>query len=206
MRDKSTVAITSVRTGNGDDGYTKLGGKSFRKAHPVVRYVGTIDKVQALSSSIPDQWGEFYPRRLMQELCFRLGAAMGARHPKEQELALQEISRFMENQISYITGGLKPLDSFIASHELNADLHLLRATVREAEVNAIAARDHLELEAKDTSEQMLYMLEKSSVALNILGDWVFAFLWLYSTDEGGTLVKGLRWVPFSDEELRLLND
>jgi cob(I)alamin adenosyltransferase len=131
---------------------------------------------------------------------------MGSRQPKEQELALQEIARFMESQISYITGGLRPLDSFIASHELNADLHLLRATVREAEVNATAARDHLELEAKDTSEQMLYMLEKSAVALNILSDWVFAFGWLYSTEETGALVKNLRWVPMSDEELRLLND
>lgn len=206
MPTKSNVAITMIRTGNGDDGNTKLSGKSFRKSHPVIEYLGNLDEAQAFTTAIPQSWGDYQPRDLIQELLFQLSAAVHSRKPKEKELVVQELSRYMEKQIEYISGGLHPLDSFLRCHELNADLQRLRVFVRTAERAAVRARDFIELDPKETSENLLYALNYSAAALNILSDWVFAFLWLFSTEENGRVNKQVKWVPMDEEMIRSLND
>jgi cob(I)alamin adenosyltransferase len=204
---KSNIAITRIRTGNGDNGDTKLcGGKDYRKAHPVVAYTGSLDTAQAFTTALPRAWGDFEPRTLAQEVLFRLGAVMGSRKPKDQELALQELSAHMEKQIEFISGGLVALDSFIRVDERNAELQQLRAFVRAAEVAAVAAHDYTQLEAKETSENIIYMLKISSAVLNVFSDWVFAFVWLMSTEENGRVPTALKWVPIDEEKLRSLND
>lgn len=203
--EKSNVRITAIRTGNGDLGDTKLGGKLFRKGHPIVQYCSALDMVQSYTDAVPEVWGDFAPRELIQELLFRLGAAIGSRTPKNQEIALNEIGLLMENQIDHISGGLDTLDSFIRCTEYNRNLQRLRAVLRDAETKCVAARDHIELEAKDISENMLYMLEKAIKVLNIASDWVFAFVWTYSTEENGRLIKGAKWVPWADDKFLEMN-
>jgi cob(I)alamin adenosyltransferase len=201
----SNIRITTIRTGNGDSGGTKLGGKTFRKGHPIVQYSAALDVAQSFTYAVPKAWGDYKPRELLQELLFRLGAAVGGRTPKDQEIALQEIGILMESQIEYISGSLASLDSFIRCTEYNKDLQALRAAVREAEVRCVAARDHIELEAKEISENMLYMLEKAAKALNIASDWVFAFVWIYSTNQDGRLLTDAKWVPWDDSVFIELN-
>jgi len=203
---KSNVAITMIRTGNGDDGDTKLGGKAYRKGHALIQYLGALDTVQAFTDALPYSWGDYEPRNLAQELLFQLSAAVHSRTPKQKELYLQEIAALMEKQIEYISGGLHPLDSFLRCHETNGDLQRLRTFVREAERLAVQASDYIELTEKDTSEQLLYILKPSAAALNVLSDWVFAFVWLMSTQENGRVLKSVKWVPMSEEQVRSLND
>lgn len=201
----SNVAITTIRTAHGDSGSTKLGGKAYRKGHPLVQYMSALDVAQCNTSCIAKNWGDFAPRELLQELIFRLSAAVGSRKPKDQEVALQEIGILMESQIEHIAGGLASLDSFIRCTEYNVELQRLRTSIREAEVRCVAARDHIELEAKDISENLLYMLERSMKALNIASDWAFAFVWVYSTEENGRLIQGAKWKPWSDETFVEMN-
>jgi cob(I)alamin adenosyltransferase len=201
----SNVRISVVRTGAGDSGGTKLGGKTFRKGHPLVQYSAALDVVQGFTTALPKAWGDYKPRELLQELMFRLGAAVGGRTPKDQEIALQEIGILMESQIEYISGSLASLDSFIRCTEYNKDLQVLRASIREAEVRCVAARDHLELEAKELSENTIYMLEKASKALNSTSDWVFAFVWVYSTNEDGRILPDGKWTPWDESVFIELN-
>lgn len=203
---KSNVAITMIRTGNGDDGDTKLGGKTYRKAHPIVSYIGALDIAQSFTDALPRAWGDFTPRVTAQEVLFRLSAAVGSRTPKDQEMALQELSAHMEKQIEFISGGLHAIDSFIRTEERNAELQRLRAFVRAAEVAAVAALDFIQLESKETSENLLYMLNLSKAVLNVLGDWIFAFVWLMSTEENGRVPSALKWIPMDEEKIKMLND
>lgn len=202
---KSNVAITMIRTGHGDGGDTKLGGKQYRKGHSIVQYSAALDTAQSFTAALPKKWGDFQPRDIMQEALFRLGAAIGSRKPKDQEVAFQELSEMMEAQIDHIAGGLEPLDTFLRVGEATAGLHQLRASIREAEVKAVAARDYLELESKELSETTIYMLERGAKLLNIASDWVFAFVWVYSTSENNKIIKDLKWVPWPEERFRGLN-
>jgi cob(I)alamin adenosyltransferase len=205
MSNKSNIRLTSIRTGNGDLGDTKLGGKSYRKSSLLVQYSSALDLANSCSTALDEKWGDFIVRDTLQELLFRLGATIGGRAPKGQELAVQEIAALMETQLQYITGGLKPLDSFLRATPKNSGLHFLRAVIRQAETLCVAAHDQIELESRDTSEQLLYGLLFSARALNIASDWVFGFVWLHSTDELGAVTSEDKWVPWSDDKIRGLN-
>jgi cob(I)alamin adenosyltransferase len=203
---KSNVAITTIRTGHGDGGDTKLGGKTYRKGHLLVGYSAALDTAQAWTTALPESFYEFAPRSVMQETLFRLGAVIGSRSPKQQELALQEIGTMMERQIDFIATSLPSLDSFIRCTATNQSIQCLRAAVREAEHRCVAARDQIELEAKDTSPNLLYMLERSMVLLNIASDWVFAFVWLRTTvADTGKIASEDRWVPWTESKITELN-
>lgn len=201
----SNIAITSVRTGHGDHGDTTLGGKIYRKSHAIVKYCGALDAAQSFSTAIPVEWDMYKPREVLQELLFRLGAVVGSRNPREQELALQEIGLLMESQIEFITGSVEPLDSFLRVTETTADLHKLRVALRTSEQMCVEARDRLEIESKEFSENMIYMLECSMKALNIASDWVFSYIWAYSVQEDGTIIKGVTWTPWNEEKIKSLN-
>lgn len=203
---KSNVAITVIRTGHGDGGDTKLAGKPYRKGHPLVAYSASLDSAQGHTIALPRKMLNDYPREHMQELLFRLGAVIGGRQPKGHELALQEVGIAMERAISALSKQLKPLDSFIRCTPENAALQHLRAAVREAEVRCVAARDAIIYEDKDTSPNLIHMLDKSAVALNIASDYVFAFAWLATTDSFGNIPAQAKWKPYSEEQLRKLND
>lgn len=205
MTSKSNIAITRIRTGRGDTGETVMGGKTYRKGHPLIQYSAALDTAQSHTAALPESFGDFVIRDTAQELLFRLGAVIGSRNPKQQEMAVQEISGLMETQIDYIAGGLKPLDSFLRSEPSTHQLHTLRATIRQAETACIASKDHIELEARDTSEQLLYGLDFSAKALNIMSDYVFSFIWVFSTDQHGAVKKESKWLPWSDEKIRGLN-
>lgn len=202
---KSNVRITSIRTGHGDTGDTKLGGKTYRKGHLLVQYSSALDIVQSYTNAIPRSFGDYEPRILIQEALFRLGAAIGSRKPKDQEMPLQEITTLMERQIDVISGGLAPLDSFIRVNETNFELHRLRGVVREAESKCVAARDFIEFESKDLVENLLYMLNKSIITLNVMSDWVFAYVWLFSTDQKGKVLDSTKWIPWTEETFIKLN-
>ena len=205
MTSKSNIAITRIRTGRGDTGETVMGGKTYRKGHPLIQYSAALDMAQSHTAALPESWGDFSIRDTAQELLFRLGAVIGSRNPRQQEVAVQEIGGLMETQLDYIAGGLKALDSFLRSDPSTHALHVLRAAIRQAEVNCIAAHDHVELEARDTSEQLLYGLDFSAKALNIMSDYVFAFIWLYSTDIHGAVNKEAKWLPWDEQKIRGLN-
>lgn len=201
----SNIAITSIRTGRGDHGDTVLGGKIYRKSHPLVKFCGALDLAQAHSVALPVSWDMFEPREILQELLFRLGAVAGSRNPREQELAIQEIGVLMESQIEFISSSVEPLDSFLRVTLITTGVHKLRTAVRAAEVSAIEARDRFEVESKDLSENLIYMLDCSIKVLNIASDWVFAFIWALCVQEDGTLIKGTSWKPWTEEKVRSLN-
>lgn len=203
--EKSSIRISRIRTGHGDKGDTKLGGKLYRKGHPLVKFSAELDLVQSFTYNLPQAWGDFKPREILQELLFRLGAVVGGSKPKDQEIPIQELASMLEDQIESISGGLEMLDSFIRCSDSNYGLQQLRAAIRAAESQCVAATDYLELEAKDTSENMLYMLNLAARALNIASDWVFAFVWAYSVDDNGKLLKENKWIPWPEEKFRVLN-
>ena len=203
--EKSNVAITRIRTGAGDDGSTTAGGKHYRKGHALIEYSASLDLAQGLTTGLPLVWGTSEPRSMMQELLFRLGAVVGSNKPKEQEIPLQEIGMYMEAQIDIIRSGLKPLDTFIRCSEVNAGFQQLRAMLRDAETKCIRARDQIEIESADVSPNLIHMLGKSSKALNIASDWVFAFVWAFSVDENGVVPSDLCWEPWSIERIAGLN-
>ena len=203
----SNVAITKIRTGKGDLGDTRLGVKNYRKGHPMVAYSAALDLVQAHTIALPKQWGDFQPRETLQELLFRLGATIGGKHAKSQELALVEITKYLDSQVEYISSGLKPLNSFIRCTEQNAPFHMLRAHIRMAESGCFAARDRMELEAKNEAPNLIAMLDVSGKALNVASDWVFAFAWVYSVQgDSGTVPTHAQWVPWEEDRLKELNE
>ena len=198
--------VTKVRTGNGDGGTTKLAGKTYRKSHALVAYSAALDTAQGLTVALPEEMGTAQPQNVIQEVLHRLGAVIGARLPKEHELAMQEMGQFMEKQIATIAGGLPALDSFIRCTDGNVELHQLRSALREAECRCVAAWDQVNIESKDTSPQLLYMLEKSMTLLNIASDWVFCFMWMASTNPvSGKVSSSTRWIPWTEEKIRSLN-
>jgi cob(I)alamin adenosyltransferase len=206
VRDKSTVAITSIRTGNGDSGSTKLGGNTYRKSHPLVAYSAALDKAQSYTDVLPMAVNGLYARDMMQELLFRLGAVIGGRTPREQEVPVQEISAAMERHIASWSETLAPLDSFLRTTEVNADLQRLRAEIREAEVRCVQAFDYIDTKQRELSPNLLHGLAFSGTALNIASDWVFLLVWLHSVDPNtGKVTQESKWVPWSEERVRELN-
>jgi cob(I)alamin adenosyltransferase len=205
-KNKSTVAITMIRTGHGDLGDTKLGGKTYRKGHALVELSAALDAAQSFTIALPSKmsWGK--PRALMQELLFRLGAVIGSRTPNNQELALVEIGKAMEREIEKISSGLNPLDSFIRVTVTNAELQQLRAMVRLAETACVKAFDQIKLESKDIAPNLLYMLEQSMKVLNIASDWVFAYAWLKTVNEQGIVPTENKWNPMTEAAIIKLND
>ena len=195
----------TIRTGNGDEGDTRLGSKLFRKGHPLVLYSAALDSSQSASTALPLEWGRYEPRELLQQLLYVLGAVLGAKKPRDHELALQEIGELLENQLEFISGSLSPLTNFVRVTELTANLHDLRTKIRGAELRCVVAHDHLELESKELNENALYMLKQSMKVLNIASDWVFAFVWAYSVDEKGKVGSALILEPWGEDKIRGLN-
>jgi cob(I)alamin adenosyltransferase len=204
----SNVAINKVRTGNGDLGFTKLGGKTYSKGHAIVALSAALDSAQALTAEMPDVGvtDGVSPRTLIQEVLFRAGAAIGGRSPRAQQLPLAELGLAMETNLSAVTAQLRPLDSFLRTTPENAGLQALRAAVREAEVRAAAARDQVEVESKDTSPGLLEALGYILKALNIASDLVFGYVWLVSTTDKGNVAQNAKWLPMTEDQIRSLND
>jgi cob(I)alamin adenosyltransferase len=197
--------MDNFRTGKGDGGSTYLGGKQYRKGHPLVSYGGALDTVQAHTAALPRNWGDFKPREVFQELMFALGSVIGARQPRDHEIAVQEIGIYMEGQIEHIIGGLPTLDKFLRTTEQNSELQRLRAFVREAETRCVAARDHLELEDASLSENLIYMLDACVKPLNIASSWVFSFVYAYTIDTYGQIPANAVWVRWPEDKIRMLN-
>lgn len=195
----------TIRTGNGDEGDTRLGSKSYRKGHLLVQYSAALDSAQSASTALPLGWGRYEPQELLQQLLYVLGAVLGAKKPREHELALQELGILMENQLEYISSSLDPLHNFIRVSDATTQLNDLRTRIREAEIHCVAAHDQLELESRELNENILYMLKQSMKVLNIASDWVLAFIWAYSTDEQGKVASALILEPWSEEKIRSLN-
>jgi cob(I)alamin adenosyltransferase len=195
-----------IRTGHGDLGDTKLGGKTYRKGHPLVELSAALDVAQSYTTALPVYVSWQKPRALLQELLFRLGAVIGSRTPKNQELALAEISKAMERDIEAISVKLTPLDSFIRVIPANQELQVLRAAIRSAEVACVKAFDQVKIEEKDTALNLLYMLEQSMKVLNVASDWVFAYAWMATVNEQGTVPVKNKWVPMTESDFVKLND
>lgn len=195
----------SIRTGNGDLGDTFVGSKSFRKAHVLVQYIATLDVMQSFSTALPLKWGKFEPRDLFQQSVYILSAVPSSKKPREFELNIQELSILMENQIEFISSSLSPLKSFIKNTDSNTALNQLRTCVRTAEIACVLAHDTLEMESNSLNENILFMLKNSIKFLNIMSDWVFMFIWVYSTDEQNKVHDSLIFEPWSIDKIKSLN-
>jgi cob(I)alamin adenosyltransferase len=197
----SNVAITRVRTGKGDKGETTLDSQHYRKYHPLVRFTGTLDVAQAHTDALPTMWSdEINPREIAQELLFRIGAAIAG---SDQLIAIAQITELMELQLVGFTEGLKPLDSFIRCGDSNAEVHRLRAFIRQAECAGVYAVDTLE--GLSTSKERIELLRACCKSLNVMSDWVFSFVWMFSLDSANTIDAKLRWKPWSETKIRSLN-
>jgi cob(I)alamin adenosyltransferase len=193
------------RTGDGDGGDTLIGGKTFRKGHPVVQYLASLELLLSASCGLPLDFGELKVRTLFQELIFRLYTATIARYPKQQEAAIVEISTLLESQIQHLTTYIGVESKLLRSTNANGEIHMLRSHARMAETLCIAARDKLELESLATSANLIYILEKSGVALNIICDWLFAFICAYSATTSGQVLSSVIWKPMDDETIKAMN-
>jgi cob(I)alamin adenosyltransferase len=207
VKSKSSIAINKVRTGNGDEGSTTLAGKQYRKGSPVIQYLGMIDLAQSDTVALPLTGfrGES-PRVIMQELLFRLGAAVASRTPKGEVSVIEEIVTFMELDMAAILKQLKPLDSFIRATPDNAALQKLRAFIRLCEDMCVEAHDRIEFESADTSPNLLSTLKVSAKALNVASDWIFAYVWFATTDQKGSVQPQAKWLPMDVEVLRSVNN
>lgn len=206
---KSNIAITQVRTGHGDTGSTKLAGnKPYRKGHALVRYSAALDIAQGYTSELPDIAVDqrYSPRLILQEVLFRLGAAIGSRNPGGQTLPLTELSKFMARDVEIISKQLAPLDSFLRTTPNNAGLQRLRGVIRKAESACVEAYDFIVVEDRDTSPGVIKALELSMQVLNVASDFVFAWMWLVSTTAKGNVEQSAKWVPMDDATILTLNE
>lgn len=171
--------LKMIRTGKGDEGNTSIGGKTYRKGHKLIQFIGALDRCQSLSVAIPVKWGEYKPRAIIQQILYTIASAVHARQPRDFELRINELGTYIEAQIDSIVAGIE-LKNFLVPVESSAKLHELRCAIREAECKCVEARDYLEIEDASLSANMIYILEQIAKLLNILSDWVFAFVVVYS--------------------------
>lgn len=197
--------MKSFRTGKGDGGSTYLAGKQYRKSHSLVAYGGALDTVQAHTDALPLKWGDFKPREVFQELMFALGSVIGARQPRDHEVAVQEIGLYMEAQVEHILAGLPTLDKFLRTNSQNAELQRLRAFTREAEVRCVAAYDQIDKEDGPLAENLLHMLNESIKPLNVASSWLFSFVYAYSLSNDEELPENVIWTPWPENKIRMLN-
>jgi hypothetical protein len=186
-------------------GDTSFCGKLYRKGHPLALYNSALELAQSNTYSIPLNWSDFLPRGIVQELLFSLMNVVQTRSPKDSDLAIQELTTLMETQVDHISGGLDAYNSYVRASVTTASLLQLEAIVREAESRCVAAADLVELEDRDTSPNLLYMLRKSMHALNVMGKWVHAFVLVFSTNENGKMRPETKWTPWEQEKLVTLN-
>lgn len=199
------VQDIKMNTDTNDFCEVTLGGKTYRKGHPLVQYKAFLVLVQAHSAYLPKRFNNFLIREPFQESVFSLIKAIESREPRSQEVTVDELSQHMENQVEYISGGLKPLTIPLRSTESTIKLHILHGFCHSAETQCVAAADYIELSAKGLSKNLLYMLEKSAKMLSVLSSWVYAFAWVYSSTEDGSLQNECKWVPYTEEKIRKLN-
>lgn len=204
MKHKSSIAMNKIRTGNGDGGSTKLGAIEYRKGHPVIRVIGSLDLCQRRSFVLPKRMGDAQPRSLFQNMMFFCGAALAAKDPRAIFGKIEFMTSTMEDFIDTAGETLAELDSFILADEGNGELMYLGGLVRQAEVDAVAARDYLELHERQVSENRVAALDIMSKGLNVTGDWVFRFVELATADDHGKVSSASKWLPWSDEDFARL--
>lgn len=192
-------------TENTNFGDTSFCGKLYRKGHPLALYNAALELAQSNTYVLPLSWGAFSPREIMQELLFSLMNAVQTRSPKDSDVAVQELTKLMEAQVDHISGGLDAYNSYIRSSVTTFSTLQLEALLREAEARCVAATDLIELDGKDTSPNLLYMLRKSMYALNVAGKWVHAFSMVFATNENGKMRPDTKWIPWEQEKLINLN-
>lgn len=204
MKQQSSIAMNKIRTGNGDGGSTKLGAIEYRKGHPVIRLIGSLDLCQRRSFVLPKRMGDAQPRHLFQNMMFFCGAALAAKDPRAIFGKIEYMTAAMEDFITAAGETIAPLDSFILADEGNGELLYLGGLVRQAEVDTIAARDYLELHERQTSENRVAALDIIAKALNVTGDWTFRFVELATVDDHGKVPSASKWLPWTDEDFARL--
>lgn len=181
-------------------GDTTFCGKIYRKGHPLSLYSAALERALCYTYHIPAKWGDFLPRDIMQELMFSLIESIRGKNPKAYDMPVQELVSLMMSQVEHVAGGIQKPSNHLVPTSFNFEILSLVAALREAEARCVAARDQVELEARDTSPNLLYILEKSMAALNLSAKWCAAFAAVYSSSDNGKLIAGAVWQPWPDSK------
>jgi hypothetical protein len=182
----------------------KLGGKDYRESHPLFHFYATLVKAQSLLFAFPKKWGDFAPHEYAVQFLYGIEDALKSSNPKSKELFLQEISESIEKQTVFISEAAD-LKLNIASTEQNKDVMLLLGTMYEVLHACVSAKDHIELENKDLSQNLLYILEKITEYLYVFMEWVRAFVYVFSMDESGKLYAQAKASLWDLEKVKRLN-
>lgn len=182
----------------------KLGGKVYRESHPLFHFYATLIKAQSLLYAFPKKWGDFTPHEYAIQFLYGIEDAIKSHNPKSRELFLQELSETIEKQIVFISEAVD-LKLSIASTEQNKDMILLLGTMYEVLHACVSAKDHIELENKELSQNLLYILDKIIIYLYVFIEWVRAFVRVFSMDESGNLYAQAKVILWDLEKVKRLN-
>lgn len=182
----------------------RLGGKTYRKSHPIAEYRGALILALANTIAIPNKWGKFFPREVLQELLACLIATIDNSNPRMKELEIKELMQYLAGQFESIASGLEEA-AIVLSTPQNYDKLALTAALALAEHCCLEARDRLELEDPKTSANIISILDVSADALNAAFEWVNRFVLVFSSGENGKLDKSAKWTGWSEEKYVELN-
>lgn len=178
-----------------------VAGKTYRRNHPVVKLLNHLHYLEVGLYSLPVKWGDYYPREIAQQLVVGVIKAIFDTNPKQYDILLTEISEKITSECEVIST-VKIEDELLAT-EQNWEVYRTWALCEQALNGCVEAKDYLELEAKDTSYNMLWALEKSSNALSALLDWLYKFVIVHSLNEEGKLAS--KYKQWDQEKINTLN-
>lgn len=182
----------------------KLGGKTYKSNHPLSVFLVDLLETQARLFCIPKDWGDFTPYQYAVQLLYYIEAAINDQNPRDKEIYIQEIVETIEKQSKFINDGAS-VKSMISSVDQNKDFMLLLASVRRAHASCTNAYSYIELESKELSPNLLYILEKTMEALDVFEAWVEAFFKVFSFNEEGKMIKDARVSLWDIETVKGLN-
>ena len=176
--------------------------RNYRAGHSLNLYYNALHMIRPYVVCLPKAWGDYKPNRLFQELLLTLINMLDSNNPRSSELAIQELTELLALQTEHIKGGLESYKGFLLSTESNKEFLQLTASITEAEARAVAAHDFIALEALDISSNLLFMLNKSIVALDAMADWTHAFCIVFSTSDTGKIMPDHKWNPWDEEKIK----
>ena len=182
----------------------KLGGKIYRLGHPLSIFFAEMANVQAHLFCLPLNWGDFSPYEYAVQLLYYIEEIITSASPRDKEIFIQEISESMEKQEAFISESIDPKFR-ISSIEANKDFMVLHAAAVKLLSACIGAHDYIEIENKELSPNLLYILGKIAKVLEIFNSWLYAFVKVYSLNEDGKLLTEAKVVLWDLDKIKSLN-
>src|SRR3954453_7870364 len=136
-----------IYTKTGDLGKTTLiGGTKVPKSHIRIESYGTVDELNSFIGLLTTQLNDERSNRILREIqdrLFTIGSSLACDPDKETKMKLPDLKEddvsLLENEIDFMNGHLKPMQSFIlpGGHPAVSFAHIARCICRRAERHCV---------------------------------------------------------------------